>query len=64
MFLYARYADPVTGAVVRDFAQWALSPAGQNYAAQLGYLPLSDDVTELGNQALHKLDRIEISRDR
>jgi phosphate transport system substrate-binding protein len=64
MFLYARYADPVKGAVVRDFAQWALSPAGQNYAAQLGYLPLSDDVTELGNQVLHKLDRMEISRDR
>ena len=64
MLLYARYADPAKGAVVRDFAQWALSPAGQNYAAQLGYLPLSDDVTELGNQALHGLDRIEISRDK
>ena len=36
-------------------AEWGLSQAGQNYGAQLGYLPLSDDVTELGNQALQGL---------
>ena len=52
MFLYGRYADRVKGVAVRDFAQWGLSQAGQNYGAQLGYLPLSDDVTELGKQAL------------
>jgi phosphate transport system substrate-binding protein len=52
MFLYGHYADPAKGAMVRDFARWGLSQAGQNYGAQLGYLPLSDDVTELGNQAL------------
>ena len=52
MFLHGRYPDRVKGAAVRDFAQWGLSQAGQNYGAQLGYLPLSDDVTELGKQAL------------
>ena len=51
MLLYGRYADPAKGAVVRDFAQWGLSQTGQNYGAQLGYLPLSDDVTALANQA-------------
>src|SRR5262245_40768992 len=40
---------------VRDFAQWGLSQAGQNYGAQLGYLPLSDDVIDTGKQALDEL---------
>ncbi|MBV9631375.1 MAG: phosphate ABC transporter substrate-binding protein PstS [Xanthobacteraceae bacterium] len=55
MFLYGRYADAAKGATMREFARWGLSQAGQNYGAQLGYLPLSDDVTELGNQALRGL---------
>jgi len=55
MFLYGRYADSAKGAVITDFARWGLGQTGQNYGAQLGYLPLSDDVTELGNQALHAL---------
>jgi phosphate transport system substrate-binding protein len=55
MFLYGRYTDPAKGAAVTDFARWGLGPTGQNYGAQLGYLPLSGDVTELGNQALHGL---------
>jgi phosphate transport system substrate-binding protein len=55
MFLYGRYADAAKGATIREFARWSLSQAGQNYGAQLGYLPLSDDVTELGNQALRGL---------
>jgi phosphate transport system substrate-binding protein len=52
MFLYGHYADQAKGVAVRDFAQWGLSQAGQNYGAQLGYLPLSDDVIDLGKQAL------------
>ena len=52
MFLYPRYADKAKGKAMRDFAEWALSPQSQNYGAQLGYLPLSADVTELGTQAL------------
>lgn len=55
MFLYGRYADKAKGAAVREFAQWGLSQPGQNYGAQLGYLPLSDDVTAIGNQALSGL---------
>jgi phosphate transport system substrate-binding protein len=52
MFLYPRYADHPKGKAIRDFAEWALSQQAQNYGAQLGYLPLSADVTALGSQAL------------
>jgi phosphate transport system substrate-binding protein len=52
MFLYAQYANQAKGAAVRDFAQWGLSQLGQDYGAQLGYLPLSDDVSAIGKQAL------------
>jgi phosphate transport system substrate-binding protein len=55
MFLYGRYADQAKAIAVRDFASWGLSQAGQNYGAQLGYLPLSDDVIDLGKQALTSL---------
>jgi phosphate transport system substrate-binding protein len=52
MFLYSEYPDRAKGAAVRDFAQWGLSQSGQDYGAQLGYLPLSDDVVAIGKQAL------------
>jgi phosphate transport system substrate-binding protein len=52
MFLYPRYADHAKGMAVRDFAEWTLTQQAQNYGAQLGYLPLSADVTALGTQAL------------
>jgi phosphate transport system substrate-binding protein len=55
MFLYPRYADPAKGQAIRDFAEWILSQQAQNYGAQLGYLPLSADVTALGTQALTAL---------
>ena len=37
---------------MHDFAEWTLSQQAQNYGAQLGYLPLSPDITALGTQAL------------
>jgi phosphate transport system substrate-binding protein len=52
MFLYPRHADPVKGKAMRDYAEWVLSQQAQNYGAQLGYLPLSADVTALGREAL------------
>ena len=52
MFLYEQYTDQTKGAAIRDFASWGLSQAGQSYGAQLGYLPLPDDVIEIGKQAL------------
>jgi phosphate transport system substrate-binding protein len=52
MFLYGHYADSAKGAALRDFALWGLSQPGQNYGAQLGYLPLSDDVLDIGKQSL------------
>jgi phosphate transport system substrate-binding protein len=55
MFLYGSYANPAVSEAVRDFAQWSFSQPAQNYGAQLGYLPLSDDVIDLGKQALGAL---------
>jgi phosphate transport system substrate-binding protein len=52
MFLYPRYADRAKGKAMHDFAEWALSQQAQDYGAQLGYLPLSADVSALGTQAL------------
>jgi phosphate transport system substrate-binding protein len=52
MFLYPRYGDQAKGGAMRDFAEWVLAPQAQNYAAQLGYLPLADDVVALGKQSL------------
>jgi phosphate transport system substrate-binding protein len=52
MFVYGQYANAAKGAAMRDFAQWGLSQAGQNYGAQIGYLPLSEDVLAIGKQAL------------
>ncbi|NJL07253.1 MAG: phosphate ABC transporter substrate-binding protein PstS [Methylacidiphilales bacterium] len=52
MLLHPRYADPAKGQALRDFAEWTLSQPGQNYAAQLGYLPLTDDITAISKTAL------------
>lgn len=52
MFLYPNYADRAKGKAIRGFAEWVLSPQAQNYGAQLGYLPLTGDITALGKDAL------------
>ncbi len=52
MLLYPRYSDRARGAALRDFAIWGLSQDAQNYGAQLGYLPLAEDVIALGKQEL------------
>jgi phosphate transport system substrate-binding protein len=55
MFLYRQYRDRAKGAAVREFALWGLSQPGQNYGAQVGYLPLSDDVISIGKEAIGPL---------
>jgi phosphate transport system substrate-binding protein len=52
MFIYSRYADQAKAMALREFAGWSLSDRGQDYGAQLGYLPLSSDVLGIGRQAL------------
>jgi phosphate transport system substrate-binding protein len=52
MFLYPQYRDRAKSIAVHEFAQWGLAQPGQNYGAQLGYLPLSGDVVALGLKAL------------
>jgi phosphate transport system substrate-binding protein len=51
MFLRPHY-DRAKGQALRDFAQWTLSPQAQTYGAQLGYLPLTDDITAISKSAL------------
>jgi phosphate transport system substrate-binding protein len=52
MLLYPQYRDRAKGVAIREFALWGLSQPGQSYGAQLGYLPLSDDVGSIGKQAI------------
>jgi phosphate transport system substrate-binding protein len=52
MLAYAQYADQAKATVLREFAGWSLSDRGQDFGAQLGYLPLSPDVLGIGRQAL------------
>ena len=52
MFIYSRYVDQAKAMALRDFAGWGLSDRGQDYGAQLGYLPLSSDVLGIGRQTL------------
>jgi len=55
MFVYSRYADQAKAMALREFAGWSLSERGQDYGAQLGYLPLSSDVLDIGRQTLGEL---------
>ena len=55
MLLYPQYRDSAKGVALREFALWGLSQPGQDYGAQLGYLPLSDDVVSIGKKALGAL---------
>jgi phosphate transport system substrate-binding protein len=52
MFIYAQYVDQPKAVALREFAGWSLSNRGQDYGAQLGYLPLSSDVLGIGRQTL------------
>ena len=53
MLLYSRYKAQSKGKAVRDFVEWGLSQQAQNYAEQLGYIPLSPDVTKLGGETIN-----------
>jgi phosphate transport system substrate-binding protein len=52
MLVYAPYADQAKATVLREFAGWSLPDRGQDYGAQLGYLPLSSNVLSISRQAL------------
>jgi phosphate transport system substrate-binding protein len=55
ILLYPQYRDKTKGAAVQEFVRWGLSQPGQRFAAQLGYLPLSDDVVSIGKQVLESM---------
>lgn len=55
MFLYPQYRDRAKGVAIREFALWSLSQPGQSYGAQLGYLPLSENVGSIGKQTMGAL---------
>jgi phosphate transport system substrate-binding protein len=52
MFLRSRYTDQAKGKALHDFAEWVLTLQAQNFGSQLGYLPLTADITVIGTQAL------------
>jgi phosphate transport system substrate-binding protein len=51
LMLYRSYSDADKGKALQEFVLWGLTE-GQNYAPELGYVPLSADVVNLGRQAL------------
>lgn len=51
LLLYRRYPDARKSAAIKDFVSWGLT-RGQGLAADLGYLPLPEEVASLGRQAL------------
>jgi phosphate transport system substrate-binding protein len=55
MLLYSQYRAKLKGAALQEFVRWGLSQPGQSFAAQLGYLPLSEDVVSIGKQVLVSL---------
>jgi phosphate transport system substrate-binding protein len=55
ILLYPQYRDKIKGDALHEFVRWCLSQSGQNFAAQLGYLPLSADVASIGKQALRSI---------
>ena len=55
MLLYSQYRARTKGPALQEFVRWGLSQPGQNFAAQLGYLPLSEDVVSIGEQVLGSL---------
>ncbi|NVO17205.1 MAG: phosphate ABC transporter substrate-binding protein PstS [Rhodoplanes sp.] len=54
LFLFRRHPDPARGQAVHDLVAWGLSE-GQQYGAELGYIPLSADVIALGREALQAI---------
>jgi phosphate transport system substrate-binding protein len=49
--LYRSYSDPDKAKALKGFVLWGLTE-GQKYALDFGYVPLSSDVVNLGQQAL------------
>jgi len=51
LMFYRAYSDADKGKALQDFVMWGLTE-GQKYGPDLGYVPLSADVVNLGRQAL------------
>jgi phosphate transport system substrate-binding protein len=51
LLLYRHYPDSHKSAAIKGFVGWGLT-AGQRFAADLGYLPLPEEVANRGRQAL------------
>jgi phosphate transport system substrate-binding protein len=54
ILLRRNYDDPLKENAIRELFRWCLRD-GQEYAAQLGYIPLPAEVTERSLQALDSL---------
>lgn len=51
LFLYRHYREPAKAEALRGLVAWGLTE-GQKYGAELGYVPLSADIVDLGRQIL------------
>lgn len=51
LFLYRHYREPAKAEALRKFVAWGLTE-GQRYGLELGYVPLSTDIVDLGQQIL------------
>ena len=54
ILLYQSPKDPQRGRIMVDFMKWALKD-GQNFAPELGYAPLPQEVVGLENEALKRI---------
>ncbi|MEZ5785457.1 MAG: phosphate ABC transporter substrate-binding protein PstS [Xanthobacteraceae bacterium] len=51
LFLYRHYREPAKAEALKNFVAWGLTE-GQRYGRELGYVPLSNDIVDLGRQIL------------
>lgn len=58
ILLYENPQDPAKAKAINEFLKWAYSPAGDQAATELGYIPLPDD---LSSKAATALDTIKVA---
>ena len=58
LLVYGQYSDQAKADAIKAFIKWAYSPEGAKYAEELGYLPISGDVS---TRALSALDAVKVA---
>jgi phosphate transport system substrate-binding protein len=58
LLLYGQYSDPAKADALKNFIKWAYSEEGTKYAAELGYLPIPQDIS---SKATAALDNVKVA---